>query len=266
MTTKPRRPGPESTLDQARELLISAAIELLRERGIDVGLGHIPLSDTIARSGVTRSTAYRSLADDELAPQAVLHREILLYLLTRYTRGDTINTLGIEIGTELDRHRDILEAGDVAGRTMVMRSIIRIGANASYRDVIKSPERSILTGIYGALQSSAQVDWRHHALAEGERGLTQMFSELYEGLAGLFQYQVKEPFTLDQFSSAGASLIEGIAMRHGFNDFVTDIERPTGFNGAMESWSLFAIAFESMFIGMFEPMNPDDPFADLVNF
>jgi len=52
MSNAPRRPGPESTLEQAKSLLITAAIDLLRERGIDVGLSHIPLSDTIAHAGV----------------------------------------------------------------------------------------------------------------------------------------------------------------------------------------------------------------------
>lgn len=266
MSNAPRRPGPDSTLEQTKTLLIAAAIELLRERGIDVGLTHVPLSDTIERAGVTRSTAYRSLADDELPPQAVLHREILLYLLTRYTRGDTINTIGIEIAAELDRHAEALASGDVASRTRAMRGVIRVGANSSYKDVIDSPERAILTAIYGALQSSAVADWRHQALAEGERGLTVMFTELYSGLTDLFQYRVRPQFTMDQFTTAGASLIEGIAMRHGFNEQVVMVDRPTGLGGAPETWSLFAIAFESMFIGMFEPADPDQPFADLLNY
>lgn len=266
MSNAPRRPGPESTLEQTKALLIGAAIELLRERGIDVGLSHIPLSDTIARAGVTRSTAYRSLADDELTPQAVLHREILLYLLTRYTRGDTINSIGSQIASELERHNESLNAGNVEQRTIAMRGVIRVGANSSYVDVIESPERAILTAIYGALQSSTEVDWRHHAIAEGERGLTQMFTELYGGLAELFQYEIKPPFSMHQFTTAAASLIEGIAMRHGFNDQVTMIDRPTGIDGASEPWTLFAVAFESMFIGMFEPADAGNPFADLLNY
>ena len=266
MSKAPRRPGPESTLEQTKALLIEASIELLRERGIDVGLSHIPLSDTIARAGVTRSTAYRSLADDELTPQAVLHREILLYLLTRYKRSDTLDQISGEIGAELQKHASVLETGDVASRTAAMRSVIRVGANSSYHDVIESPELAILTAIYGALQSSATIDWRHHAVAEGERGLTQMFTELYTGLTELFQYQIKPPFTMEQFTTTGASLVEGIAMRQGFNDQVTMIDRPTGEDGALEPWTLFAIAFESLFVGMFEPRNPADPYADLLHY
>ena len=45
-------------------------------------------------------------------------------------------------------------------------------------------------------------------------------------------------------------------MRHGFNDEITMIERPTGPGEATEEWSLFAVAFEAVFIGMCEPIDP----------
>jgi len=266
MSNPPRRPGPESTLDQTKSQLVEAAIELLRQRGVDIGLGHIPLSDSIARAGVTRSTAYRSLADDELSPQAVLHREILRYLLTRYSKGETMTSLTAEVTTELDRHADRLASGQVADRTMAMRCVIRVGANTSYTNVIRSPERAILTSIYGALQSSPDLDWRHRAIAEGEHGLNQLFTELYAGLIELFGYQIKPPFTVNQFAAAAASLVEGIAMRDGFNEHVDAITRPTGVDGEVEEWTLFAVAFESLVVGMFEPRNADAPFADLRNY
>ena len=44
------------------------------------------------------------------------------------------------------------------------------------------------------------------------------------------------------------------------------VDRPTGPNGSLEPWSFFAITFESMFIGMFEPKDPENPFADLLRY
>ncbi len=67
-------------------------------------------------------------------------------------------------------------------------------------------------------------------------------------------------------AAAGASLVEGIAMRHGFNDEITMIERPTGPGEATEEWSLFAVAFEAVFIGMCEPIDPTTPFADFTGY
>ena len=264
--TSARRPGPDSTLDSVRVKLINAGVRLLRERGVELGFSEVALSDVIAEAGVTRSTAYRSLADDELAPQAMLHRELTTYLLTRYSRGEARESIEDAIGRELKRHEAAIASGTVEQRTLAMRSIIRVGANTSYQGIVDSPERAILTAMYGVARSSENPDWRHDALAEGERNLNIMFSEFYDGLASLFQYRVKHPFTMNQFAAAGASLIEGLAMRHGFNDELTMIDRGTGPGGRAESWTLFAIAFESLFIGMFEPKNLSEPFADLVRY
>lgn len=266
MTKTARKPGPESTLEDVRAKLVTAGIHLLRERGVDVGLAEVPLSDAIAAAGVTRSTAYRSLAHEELNPQAVLHRELLTFLLTRYNQGDAKVSIEQAVIEELTSHDEALNSDDVHLRTAALRGVIRVGANASYRQVIESPERSILTAIYGALQSSPQSDWRRDALVEGEVELTAMFTELYTQLADLFGYRPKSPFTMAQFTAAGASLLEGIAMRNGVNELVTMIERPTGPDGSLQQWSLFAIAFEALFVGMCEPQNPADPVADLLRY
>lgn len=261
------RPGPDSTLDEVRVKLIAAGTALLRERGVDLGLAEVPLADTITRAGVTRSTAYRSLAHDDLAPQAVLHRALVMNLLTRYTQGEARDDIEADIADELDAQVTALDDGTVEERTRAMRAIIRVGANRSYQGAIESPERSILTAMYGALRSSADdSDWRVEALTEGERSLNELFSGLYGGLSAMFRYRTKPPFTMEQFTAAAASLLEGMAMRHGFNDELTMIDRPTGPDGALEPWTLFAIAFEAMFVGMFEPEDPENPFADLTRF
>lgn len=259
-----RRPGPDSTLDEVRSKLIAAGGELLLERGVDLGLGEVALSDAIKRAGVTRSTAYRSLAHDELAPQAVLHRALMHNLLSRYTQGDNREPIQDAIADELESHAAALADGTTQERTWALRSIIRVGANYSYQNVIDSPERSILTAMYGALRSSTGgSDWRHDALTEGERSLNTVFSNLYGGLAALFHHRLRRPYTMDQFTAAGASLLEGMAMRHGFNDELVMIDRPTGPDGSAEQWTLYAIAFEAMFMGMFEPEDLANPFADL---
>jgi AcrR family transcriptional regulator len=267
MTASARRPGPDSTLKDVRAKLIDAGAKLLRERGAELGLSSIPLSDVINEAGVTRSTSYRSLAHEELAPQVVLHQEILTQLLTRYSRATTRHVINAVIADKLEQYEHTLATGSPAERTAALRAIIRVGTNTSYQNVIEAPERALLTAVYGSLRSSpASPDWRHEALSQGELSLNTMFCELYAALTALFGYQVREPLTIEQFAAAGVSLVEGIAMRHGFNDEVTMIDRPTGPDGAIEEWSLFAVAFEALFIGFCEPMDPTTPFADLTRY
>ena len=262
-----KRPGPVSTLGEVRVQLIEAGLELLTVRGVDIGLDAVGLSDAISAAGVSRSTAYRSLADEELSPQAVLRQDVQRAMLTRHN-GPAMGVAILEaVQSDLERHGS-LDDLDVSERTRVMRSIIRVGANASYDGVINSTERAVLTSLYGALQSSpsSDEDWRLDAVKAGERHLTGELTELYAALMTLFDYRTKPNCTLEQLTVAGAALVEGLAMRHNLNDHGGAVDLPTGPDGAPESWSLFAIAFEKLVVGLLEPADSENPYADLLNF
>lgn len=269
MSKTTRKPGPPSTLDDVRQQLVGAASELLRERGIDLALSAVPLSDVIDAAGVSRSTAYRSLADDTVAPQEVLHRELLAQLLTRATRDRNYSRAVEAVSTELDRHQEALASGDVRAHTRVMRALIRAGINASYYEVAGSVERSVLTASYGSLRSlrtDAPSDWRYQKLVEGERELAGLFGDLYLGLSTLFRYRLRPEYTILQFSTAVASLIEGTAMRHDVSDHLQGVKRPTGPDGELETWTVCAVAFEGLYTAFFTPEDSREPFADLTRY
>lgn len=245
--------------------LVDAAVEKLREDGVDIGLGKLRLADIIAATGVSRSTAYRSLADDSLAPQAVLHREVLTQILSRNTRERNRVLVSDAVMAELERQEDNLGSDDVAVRTNAVRALMRVGSAVSYAEVANSTERSILTASYGALRSSGVSDWRHDELVKGEQTLATLFGELYTNLSATLGYRLKPGMSLLHFSTAIASLVEGIAMRHGVSEHLDSVERPTGPNGEIEEWTLFAIAFEGIYTMFFEPID-DEPFSDLSRY
>ena len=250
------RPGPESTLAEVRERLVNEAVASLERLGVDVGLDHIKLADVIALTGVGRSSAYRSLADDEHAPQEVLHREMLAQILQRHHRQTNLSIVTELTLAELERQRENLESGDNDRRELAMRALIRVGSEASYREVVSSVERSILISSYGALRSSAAKDWRHEALVRGEQVLATLFGDLYAGLSEIVGYRLRSELTMQQFSTAIAGLLEGLAMRHEVSPYLERIERATGPDGAIEEWTLFAIGFEGIYGVFFEPI-PD---------
>lgn len=263
MTTTDRRPGPESTLEDVRDLLVEAAVSDLRTRGIEIGLSHIKLSDAIVAAGVTRSTAYRSLADDTLSPQEVLRREVLRHVLSRDARDANLAVVQAAVASELERQQANLDSDHIGQRTAALRSVIRVGTEASYRTITSSTERSILSASYGALQSSGVTDWRLEALADGEAKVSELFGSLYTDICERFRYRLRAGLELVQFGTAAAAAIEGVAMRHGLNDHLEDIQRATGPHGEIESWTLYGIMFEALFTVFFEPSEPDAPFADL---
>ena len=248
-----KRPGPESTLDDVRDQLVTAAVDAIERVGVDVGLDHIKLADVIEAAGVGRSTAYRSLADDELAPQEVLHRELLAQILGRHHRRTNLSIVTAAAMDELARQQTNLDSGDPELRAVAIRALIRVGSEASYNEVVASTERAILISSYGALRSSSTRDWRHDALTRGEEVLATLFGELYAGLSEIVGYQLRAGLKMEQFSTAIAALLEGLAMREGFSEHLAGIERPTGPNGESEPWTLFAIGFEGLYAVFFEP-------------
>lgn len=263
MTDRPRRPGPESTLDEVREHLIETASGLLVERGVDLRLTPASLRDVIAAAGVSRATAYRSLAEDQLEPQAVLDRAVLTRLLSRDTRAANHEVVSSVVADELERQADNLESDDIERRTHAVRSLIRVGAEASYEAVAASTERSILTAAYGSLRSTGASDWRLAALRIGESQLADLFGQLYKTLSAMVGYELRPEFTIEQFATAAAGCVEGIAMRHGVSEVLDGVTRPSGLGGVDEDWSLYGVAFEGMFAVFFRTVDPSDPFADL---
>lgn len=265
--TERSRPGPESTLADVRAQLIDAATDTLLRDGVDMGLGRIVLSDVIARAGVSRATAYRSLASDTLEPQEELRYEVLRRMLNRDSREANQEVITTAVAAELEHQAQNAASTDIALRTHAMRSLMRVGGAASYHNVVASRERAILVAAYGAERSQPTTDsWKAAALTEGERGVQMMLNDTYSSLSKLFGYRLKPQYEMEQFSTAAASLVEGIAMRHGFNDNLDHIVRPTGPGGADEDWTLYAVGFEGLFLTFFEIISPEAPIADLANY
>ena len=249
-----KRPGPESTLADVRDQLVAEAVEQIERFGVDIGLDHIKLADVIEATGVGRSSAYRSLADDTLAPQEVLHRELFAQILGRHHRQTNLSIVTAATMDELARQQPNLDSGDPERRAAAIRGLIRVGSAASYHEVVASIERAILISSYGALRSSPGQDWRHDALRRGEQVLATLFGELYAGLSEIVGYRLRDGLSMEQFSTAIAALLEGLAMRDGFSEHLVGIDRPTGPDGEIESWTLFAIGFEGIYGVFFEPI------------
>lgn len=259
------KPGPESTLDDVRLRLIAAATDDLSARGVDIGLAHITLAQAIEDAGVTRSTAYRSLADDELSPQEVLHREVLTSMLSRDARDSNLVRVEQVMANELEKQTKSLSSSSLAVRTAAFRQLIRVGTTASYREVAESGERAVLAAAYGSLQSSGVADWRREALAQGEDRAAELFANLYRTFAELVKHKLRFEYTMEHFATAAASMLEGLSLRHGLNTRLDHVSRPTGPKGKNETWTLYGIMFESLFTAFFEPMDVSDPFVDLVH-
>jgi hypothetical protein len=263
-----RRPGPESTLAQVREDLIEAALVQLLDSGVVIGLTPITLSAAIEATNSARATAYRSLADPARSPQDKLRLEALLRLLARRSRDENHERVSNAVGHLFEQQRALYHSADIADRTRLLRAMIRVGAGTSYRSVAASTERAILIAAYGASKSQGtHVDPAQlEQLTRGEQTVSEHFGDLYQAFADLFGYRLKPPFTIDQFATVVASLVEGMAMRSHVSEVLQPLYLATDEDGATEDWELFGIAFEGLFTTFWEPVSTSDPFADLLRY
>ncbi len=262
------KPGPESTLEDVRALLIQTGVDDLLEAGLGTGVERLKLADVIEAAGVSRATAYRSLFDEALNPQETMRRDVLKHVVGRSARQEQYNSTVAAATAEFTLQADALASSDVALRTQAMRSILLVAANSNFFEVAASRERAVLTAMSGALRSipADQLPEERDALRSGEEGISHRFVEMYAVYSELFGYRLKSHYEPHHFSTAIASVIDGTVMRDGYSEFLADIKRPTGPDGADESWTLFAILFEATYLAFWEPKDAANPFCDLRNY
>ena len=184
----------------------------------------------------------------------MLHREVLTRILRTATRESNREAIGTAVAAEMERQRDHLESADLDRRLYAVRSIIRVGTDASYKQVVNSSARVILSAAYGTFRAAGSGDW-HEELIASEMMITDLFNDMYEALSAIAGYRLRAGMSIDVFSTAAAALVEGISMRHGISKHLGPIKRPTGLNGELEDWSLYAMSFEALYLMWFEPID-----------
>lgn len=249
-----KRPGPDSTRGAAHQRLIETGLAQLLDSGVVLGLDHLKLADVIEAADVSRATAYRSLEHDELEPQQVLRYEVVQLLLSRASRNFYLEAVTDAVAEELQRQEAAaVDLSDPDQRASAIQQIIRTAGNASFATFIASTERAIMIAAMGSVRSRAvaerpiEIDqWVHGTLEQSEVDLVELFGSMYLSVAALFGLELKSEFTVGHLAVAGVAAMEGLGMRAGINEHVENFMRPTGPNGELQEWSMFAVMFEGL--------------------
>jgi len=259
-----KRPGPESTLDDVQARLIEVALDALVTGGIEIGLEAIRLSDAIRDAGVTRATAYRSLAHPDRSPQEQLRHQVLRGLLRRDSRSVNRDIIHAALTAEIEDRFDDVNSPDIAVRTALLRDVVRVGSNASHRTITTSSERAILIAAYGAIRSQgSDLDFERSELRNGERDFTAEFSAMYTEMMNLFHLQLRPGLSIEHFTTACAAMAEGLAMRADVNDWANEVPIQDAGGNVEQEWTLFALGVCALVRSLFEPADPENPTVDL---
>jgi hypothetical protein len=244
------------------------------DTGLDVSLQSLSFEDLIQLARVSRSAVYREW----------LHKDKFVDDLLCYVAGpggqlgdsDAFDQETIDVVREViadNRHM----LGTIDGRRALMHETVRLGAGQAFRALL-SPRMRIYTALSAAVGSSQNLQARGKIAAEIE----QVEVRSRKAITEMLRYSMKtfglklrsETFTVEQMQTAGAALIQGLAMRHDVAEAASnhwnsthgpDVRSPDqiidtvilrpGLDGKLAEWTLAAVAY----LGIVESFLEFDP-------
>lgn len=245
--------GPRPPRPDAATRVLDAALRLVAERGLTVGLDRISLEEAVAASGVSRATAYRRWP----AKQA-FHRDVLLGVV-RSARVEPEDDEDLDVLRGLvTTYQDVL--GTAAGWRTFVVECFRVTADSDVRRLAGSRawrDHLALRATCASLDDHALRDAVHAELAAAERRASERRARVYARLPGLLGYRLvpwldEETGFLLMADAVGA-LMTGLAARAG-----VVAERPTrllrAFGSTVEApWTTEAYALVATLLAYLQP-------------
>ncbi|MEZ0446559.1 TetR/AcrR family transcriptional regulator [Cellulomonas sp. ICMP 17802] len=193
--------------------VLDAAVDLIRQRGLTVGLDHISLEEAIAASGVSRATAYR-----HWPTKADFLRQVLLRVVRDAELEPESDADIAAIRDLVAQHRDILATPE-GRRTLVVESL-RVATEGDFRRLAGSTawrDHLALRATCSSLPPGELRDTVAAELARSERAFTERRARVYARLPGVVGYRLVpwlDPgtgFTL--MAEATGALMSGLVAR-----------------------------------------------------
>lgn len=243
---RPRGRPPKYPPEEVRNRLIQSAIERLRISGVESGLDAITLDGAIVDADVPRGMSYKIWQDDTLTPQEAFRRATVLELLSMPA------TAGLPATRELTEklfaeYRDTIEHGDLAQRKATFREMVRVVGGFNYLAMEESSNWQLYAALRTAAISRPDADPALiDVLRASEQYLIDEYSLLYADVCEVFGLELRDGLTIEQFAAASYAANEGLAQRITNEPARRNIQLPSGPDGEMQDWSLFAVAFEAL--------------------
>jgi len=242
--------------DGAGDRVIDAAVGLIRERGLTVGLDRISLEEAIAASGVSRATAYRHWPTKAGFLQEVLLRVVRNAELEPESDADIAAVRDLVVA-----HREVL-ATPAGRRTLVVESL-RVATESDFGRIAGSTawrDHLALRATCSSLPPGELRDAVATELAGSERAFTDRRARVYARLPGVLGYRLvpwldpEAGFTL--MAEATGALMSGLVARAAIVPARPQV-RMRAFGSATESaWTTESYAVVATVLSYLEP-DPD---------
>lgn len=243
--SRPRGRPPKFPPSDVRDRLVESGIRSLQESGLEIGLDAVALDAAIIDAEVPRGMAYRIWKDSDLSPQNALRQAVVLKLLSLPATTGLAATREM-LATALEEH-NVIDLRDSADRERVAIELIRSVGGFNHQALDESPEWRL----YNALRASAMTRQDEDSsqvidlLRDGENLIIDEYSKLYAELSEALGIELRDGYTIEQFSAAAYALNEGLAARLSTRYEGREIKR-LGKDGTDEEWTLFSIGLEGL--------------------
>lgn len=221
------------SLDESRDLLLQAGLELLAQRGIEVGLDDVKMIDVCRAAGLkTAGSAYKIWPT-----QDAFRADLFAYLIEHSTASfSTIDQSNTEITAD--------------ARPPDLRELIRrqAAANAALNRV--SYPRYVV--LWLVARSDKLLD---ESFLKVDSEWLHALGEFFAGVFEAYELELVAPYTPELFATAVAGLVEGFTIRERTTpELVPDaVQRPTGPDGELRDWTLYGCAVEALFTAFTRP-------------
>ncbi len=243
--------------EELKDLLLETGRTMLKEEGLSSGAEGLTFKrvfDRVERDTGTRLTnasVIRRVWDS----QADYQSEVLVAV----TQGQD----GTEIRLAMAALAPIVATITVTtleSREQGLKDLCRLGGALNAQAVRESVNWPLLIGVWALTATGGPTASRQKieaALLASFEQFTAQLESTYGAMADFLGLRLREQFTLHDFVVAEDSLSEGYGLRDRFGDTTKKVVvRPTGPNGEMQDWTIFAVALEGLVRQFFE-FDPD---------
>lgn len=243
--------------------LIEAGKQLLVDHGLDFGLGLVTLNDAITLSGVPRASAYRAFTNEESDPQVTFRAELLI----SYVSEDPLRVRREAAQLIIDQASKTVATSDPVELATTLREIIRLSFAGNVATLLNNPHWRIVAPSWAA---TALNDWAPTELVDAHRASSTLsanyFIPIYKNVATSFGIRLRQGLDWEKMALLVESAPTVASLYRRYHPELRNIERPTGPDGKLETWSHEAMLVEGLILANSEP-NPSAPVsADLTSW
>ena len=239
--------------DDLRHLLLEAGQEILQQEGVETGASNLTFKRVFEYvekdTGVqlTNASVIRRVWEN----QADFQADVLAAITRDHERPEIGQTL-----RAVSEAVDSFDLSTVESRLSAMRELCRVGGAASSEALQTSRNWPLWISVVAMATSGSppEHDSRvRDSLTEGYASVTKFWEENYGGFMEFLGLRFRSPWTMRQYTIAVTALSEGYALRQHVEGRIESFTRPTGPDGALQEWTLFAAAMEALVLQFMEP-------------